>query len=155
MSAAQLGHDLAHKLQAAWRTPPSVVDSLLASPLPGRVWPEEDKGEVELLLMLISHICGMLHIRVLTRMCMQVVVSKSANGSAVCSAASDPLHMASVAGVRPKAWFRPDQKLAGSNASNMSNAVGGGNILITISLSGSVTCATMLHALWLTAAALV
>ena len=24
----------------------------------GRVWPEEDKGEVELLLMLISHICG-------------------------------------------------------------------------------------------------
>lgn len=25
---------------------------------PGRIWPEEDKGEVELLLMLISHICG-------------------------------------------------------------------------------------------------
>lgn len=24
----------------------------------GRMWPEEDKGEVELLLMLISHICG-------------------------------------------------------------------------------------------------
>jgi len=24
----------------------------------GRIWPEEDKGEVELLLMLISHICG-------------------------------------------------------------------------------------------------
>ena len=34
--------------------------TILSSASPGRVWPEEDKGEVELLLMLISHICGML-----------------------------------------------------------------------------------------------
>ena len=34
--------------------------TILSCASPGRVWPEEDKGEVELLLMLISHICGML-----------------------------------------------------------------------------------------------
>lgn len=52
----------AHKLSAEWR-PPSVVGNVSASATPGRVWPEEDKGEVELLLMLISHICGRLLMR--------------------------------------------------------------------------------------------
>lgn len=43
--------------------------TILSSASPGRVWPEEDKGEVELLLMLISHICGMLLACALTCTC--------------------------------------------------------------------------------------
>ena len=50
---------LAQQVSAGWHAPRFAT--VHASPVsPGRIWPEEDKGEVELLLMLISHICGAL-----------------------------------------------------------------------------------------------
>ena len=57
----------------------------------------------------------------------------------------DALHAAFTAGVRPKAWFRPDQKLSGSNASNVSNLVGG-KASTKARLAGFAACTPPLHA---------
>lgn len=57
----QLGHFIRHCYSAeAGSALPLHLDTTydMNCASAGRVWPEEDKGEVELLLMLISHVCG-------------------------------------------------------------------------------------------------